>query len=210
MNLILTGLESSECRAWTTFLGDLDNVSIYEGSILDTKSDAIVSPANSFGFMDGGIDGLYLKHFGKELQQRVQKLIQDKHNGELLVGSADIVETGNNTHPFLIVAPTMRVPMKLADSVNPYLAARAIFLLLKNGIFQEGELVGKKISDTVKTIALPGLCTGVGGISFNTCARQVRAAYDDFVLGKRQTPRTWAEASEQHQLLFTDRPKRLQ
>lgn len=31
-------------------------VSIHEGSILDLEVDALVSPGNSFGYTDGGID----------------------------------------------------------------------------------------------------------------------------------------------------------
>ena len=30
-------------------------------------ADAIVSPANSFGFMDGGIDYCYSEHFGWQM-----------------------------------------------------------------------------------------------------------------------------------------------
>jgi hypothetical protein len=62
----------------------------------------------------------------------------------------------------------------------------------------------------VVTIAFPGLGTGVGRIGFETCARQMRAAIDDLVLGKYTMPQSWAEASERHQLLYTDRPRRLQ
>ena len=36
--------------------------------ILESSADAIVSPANSFGYMDGGIDLVYLHRFGWELQ----------------------------------------------------------------------------------------------------------------------------------------------
>jgi len=38
----------------------------------------------------------------------------------------------------------------------------------------------------------------------------VRKAIDDFVLGGYRLPRSWAEASERHQLLYTDRPRDLQ
>jgi hypothetical protein len=59
-------------------------------------------------------------------------------------------------------------------------------------------------------VALPGLGTGVGRVGPGTCARQVRAALDDVLLGPHPMPRSWAEASERHQLLYTDRPRRLQ
>ena len=151
-----------------------------------------------------------MTHFGSEIQMRVRRQILDKHAGELVVGSADIVETGNAKIPFLIAAPTMRVPMNLRESVNPYLAARAVFLLVTKGHFSSGQYEGMKVADKVKTVAIPGLGTGVGKVTFNTCARQVRAAIDDILLGKYRMPKSWAEASERHQLLYTDKPTRLQ
>lgn len=103
----------------------LPGVRVHLGSILSLTCDAIVSPANSFGFMDGGIDALYMSHFGPQIQDRLRDAIRVRHHGELLVGAADVIETGNAAIPCLIAAPTMRVPMILKDSVNPYLAARA-------------------------------------------------------------------------------------
>jgi O-acetyl-ADP-ribose deacetylase (regulator of RNase III) len=210
MQIILSAVENSLADAWEKFCGDLDFVSIHRGSILDLYCDAVISPANSYGFMDGGIDGLYLDYFGREIQARVRRQIYDHHRGELVVGNADIVETGDPKIPFLIIAPTMRVPMVLYDSVNPYLAARAIFLLVSSGIFLSGTYQGKKIEGKVQTIAIPGLGTGVGKVGYNTCAHQVRQAIGDILLGNYRMPQSWAEASERHQLLYTDKLKRLQ
>ena len=210
MRLVLCAIESPLANAWEKFCGDLDFVTIHRGSILDVTCDAVVSPANSFGFMDGGIDAIYLDHFGPEIQLRVRRQIYDHHNGELIVGNADIVETGDTEIPFLIVAPTMRVPMVLRDSVNAYLAARAVFLLLAKGCFVSGQYKGNKVADHVPTVALPGLGTGVGKIGFNTCAHQVRTAINDILLGQYTMPQSWAEASERHQLLYTNELKRLQ
>ncbi len=210
MNLILTALEKSLADAWTKFCGDLDFVTVHHGSIFDVACDAVVSPANSFGFMDGGIDALYLNYFGSHIQTRVRRQIFEYHHGELLIGQADVVETGNETLPFLITAPTMRVPMNLSDSVNPYLAARAIFLLITYGTFSSGTFAGQKISHHIKTLAMPGLATGVGKVGFNTCAHQVRAAINDILLKEYRMPQSWAEASERHQLLYTTKLKRLQ
>ena len=210
MRLVLCAIESPLANAWERFCGDLDFVTIHRGSILDVVCGAVVSPANSFGFMDGGIDALYLDHFGPEIQLRVRRQIYDHHNGELIVGIADIVETGDTEIPFLIVAPTMRVPMVLRDSVNAYLAARAVFLLLAKGCFVSGQYKGNKVADHVHTVALPGLGTGVGKIGFNTCAHQVRSAINDILLGQYTMPRSWAEASERHQWLYSNELKRLQ
>jgi hypothetical protein len=97
MKLILTAVEESLADAWTKFCGDLDFVTVHHGSIFDVKCDAVVSPANSYGFMDGGIDGLYMWHFGDNIQMRVRRQIFDHHHGEILVGQADVVETGYET-----------------------------------------------------------------------------------------------------------------
>lgn len=143
-------------------------------------------------------------------QMGLRWLIFTRHHGELVVGTAEVVETGHERIPYLIAAPTMRVPMILHDSVNAYLAARASLLLVQHGAFASGEHQGQPVAERVKSIAFPGLGTGVGQIGFNTCARQVRSAIDDVLLGKYRVPQSWAEASERHQLLYTDRVRSLQ
>jgi len=49
-------------------LARFDFVDYHLGSILDIECDAVVSPANSFGFMDGGIDLIYSQFFGWHVQ----------------------------------------------------------------------------------------------------------------------------------------------
>ena len=210
LRVMLAAIEPPLADACERFCGDLDFVTVHRGSILELDADAVVSPANSYGFMDGGIDALYLDHFGVEIQLRVRRQIYDQHGGELLVGTADIVETGDDRIPFLIAAPTMRVPMVLQNSPNAYLAARAVFRLDKQGVIAAGPYAGERRGDRVRSVALPGLGTGVGRIGFDTCARQVRAAIDDILLGRFEMPKSWAEASERHQLLYRSYPVRLQ
>lgn len=210
MNIILTSVDKGLADAWEQFCGDLDGVSGHRGSIFDLSVDAVVSPANSFGFMDGGIDMLYTQRFGWHVQERLQSVIREKHHGELLVGMAEIVETDDSALPFLIAAPTMRVPMVLRDTVNPYLAARAALLLVQHGVFSHGTHQGEKINDFVKSIAFPGLGTGVGGVGPATCAHQVRTAIADVVLGNETFPATWVDAQTRHQRLYTDNVRDLQ
>jgi O-acetyl-ADP-ribose deacetylase (regulator of RNase III) len=210
VKVILVAVDEALATAWRRFCGDLDFVEYHCGSILDVSCDAVVSPANSFGFMDGGIDATYLAHFGPHIQERVQSAIMERHHGELPVGSAELVETGNDGIPYVIVAPTMRVPMVLIDSVNAYLAARSTFLLVKHGRFPSGADHGRPVAEKIQRLAFPGLGTGVGQLGPSTCAKQVRAAIDDVLLGRYTPPRSWAEASERHQLLYTDYPRRLQ
>src|SRR5262245_57848465 len=182
MKIVLAALGRDLAEAWERHCGNLPDVTIHRGSILDLNVDAVVSPANSFGFMDGGIDHLYSYHFSWEVQDRLQELIRTRHHGELLVGAAEIVETGNLRIPFVIAAPTMRVPMILRDSVNPYLAARAALLLIRHGVVPAGVLAGERVEAVVQSVAFPGLATGIGRIGPNTCAHQVRAAIEEVLL----------------------------
>ena len=202
--LILASVDDGLTEAWNRFCGDLPGVTIRHGSILDVACDAVVSPANSFGFMDGGIDAAYLERFGPRLQDRVQSRILSHHGGELVVGTADIVETADPDIPYLIVAPTMRVPMRLDASVNPYLAARAVFRLVSFGFFQPEGMEDMPVRERVRTLAMPGLGTGVGELGPNTCARQVRAAFEDVVLGTFRMPESWVDARTRHQKLNAD------
>jgi O-acetyl-ADP-ribose deacetylase (regulator of RNase III) len=210
MKIILSAVETELADAWQRFCGDLECVEIHRGSVFELSCDAVVSPANSFGFMDGGLDMLLSQRFGWQVQERLQNLIATKHHGELLVGTAEIVETDNPQIPFLISAPTMRVPMILRDSVNPYLAARAVFLLIKHGTFASGKYKGEGIADYVQSVVFPGLGTGVGRVGPNTCANQIRIAIEEFVLDQYEFPTSWAEAQTRHQKFYTDRIRDLQ
>jgi len=210
VTVVLCAVDDPLHAAWKRHCGDLPNVEVHHGDILDVKCDAVVSPANSFGFMDGGIDMVYSQHFGWHVQDRLQRLIRTKHHGELLVGNAEIVETDNAAIPFLIAAPTMRIPTILRNSVHPYLAARAVLLLVRNGTFADGSLTGERIADAVTRVAFPGLGTGVGRVPPEVCGRQVRAAIDQVIFEKHPFPTTWADASERHQQLYSDRVTDLQ
>lgn len=211
ISIILTALQEPLAEAWEKHCGDLDCVSVYRGSIFAVECDAVVSPANSFGFMDGGIDRLYTQHYGSGVQEELQELIAREHHGELLVGHAEIVPIPpNNYARYLISAPTMRIPQILTDTINPYLAARAVFINVLHGQFRSGELKGQAIKDRVHSVAFPGLGTGVGRVPFDICAKQVRAAIDEIVLGKNPFPKTWFDASKKHQRLYTDEVRDLQ
>jgi O-acetyl-ADP-ribose deacetylase (regulator of RNase III) len=210
LNVVLTAVDTPLAEAWEQFCGDLDFVSVHHGSIFDVECDAVVSPANSYGFMDGGIDMLYSRHFGWDVQSRLQTVIRERHSGELLVGAAEIVETGSASIPYLIAAPTMRVPMVLRESVNPYLAARAVFLLIQDQVMPCGPAAGEPVSDVIKTVAFPGLGTGVGRITPQICAHQVRTAINAVLLRKMRYPSTWVEAEDAHLALYAQRFRDLQ
>jgi len=133
------------------------------------EADALVSPANSFGFMDGGIDLAYRRFFGLDLQSRVQAKIQNEFYGELPVGQATVVSTGHDAIPYLVAAPTMRVPDRIEDTVNVYLACRAALLVVL--AHNHGT------SRPINSVRVPALGTGIGAMPLARAAHQMHAAY---------------------------------
>ncbi|GAB2980518.1 macro domain-containing protein [Amycolatopsis acidiphila] len=180
-SLVLCAIDEPLARAWQSVLERVEGARVHQGSVLDVAAEAVVSPANSYGWMRGGIDAVYARAF-PEVEQNVRSAVLAYHGGELPIGEAVIVPTGVPAPAWLISAPTMREPGERLpeDTVHPYLAARAVFLQWRDGRLEHG--VG--VRSVVETIAMPGLGTGVGGLSPETCARQVAAAWGE-VFGSR-------------------------
>lgn len=104
VQLILRDRQAGVVAAWTKAFEGVVGVRCTVGDIFAEDADAVVSPANSFGFMDGGIDLAYSERFGWGLQARLQRHIAEHHLGELPVGQAVIVETLDDRIPFLVSA----------------------------------------------------------------------------------------------------------
>ena len=174
--------------AWRKCFGVRPDVAVVHADICQIECDAVVSPANSFGFMDGGLDYDLSERFGWHLQERLQREIAKRPLGELLVGEALIVPTHDPKVPWLISAPTMRVAMRLRQSVNAYLAMKAILT----------SAMSHACSPPIETVAIPGLGTGCGGLPAETAARQMWTAYREIVLKERAYPRDLGEAHGSH------------
>lgn len=143
------------------FLG-VPDVACDIGDITDQDVDTFVSPTNSFGYMDGGVDRAYIDRWGWDVMRTVQRKIVDEFDGELNVGQATSV--GLPEAQRLVVAPTMRLPESIVGTLNVYVAFRAAL--------QEASQRGGSY------LAVPGMGTGVGGMSPQDAARQMRMAYD--------------------------------
>lgn len=159
------------CDAWTTEFMYCDDVIIYCDDFFSPETDCIVSPANSFGFMSGGLDGVITKVLGPQIEKKVQDRIANTSIKELLVGDAIIVETDNEKIPYCISAPTMRVSMAIDNTVNVYLASKAIFSLLLS-------------NPQIKIVTISGLGTGVGQMPYEVCAKQMKQAYKEVWLNE--------------------------
>ena len=152
----------------------LPNVKVVNGDFEQLSNyDCLVSPANSFGMMDGGVDAAITNFFGISLMERVQQKILNDYRGEQLVGTSFIIETGHPQYPFLAHTPTMRVPMQIVGTDIPYVAMWAMLLAVE----QHNRHADRKIL----SIACPGFGTGIGRIPPDEAARQMALAYDHFI-----------------------------
>jgi O-acetyl-ADP-ribose deacetylase (regulator of RNase III) len=177
------------CDQWKTHFNDCNDVTIHCGDYFALKTDCVVSPANSFGFMDGGLDFQISEKIGWHLQDELQLQIIEKYDGELLVGQAILMETKNENTPFIIAAPTMRVPEPIENSVNIYLATKAILRLLKQ-------------EPRIKTVSISGLGTGVGKVAYAVCAKQMKQAYNDVWHNQFTFPNSWQEAKSKNEFML--------
>ncbi len=156
--------------AWATRFSATPEVKPINGDYFQQRADAIVSPANSFGIMDGGLDLAIRDQLGFAVESNLQSVIREKHHGELPVGCAEIIETGHEKWAYLISAPTMRVPESIEFTINAYLAFRAILVAVEN----LNKTAGRRIIDS---LVCSGLGTGVGRMAPTRCAGQMYMAY---------------------------------
>lgn len=157
---------------------DVPEAKFAVGSFEQVDFDYIVSPANGFGLMDGGFDAALTRRYGKQLQEHVQTVISSLYAGEQPVGTAFVTPVNTNpahTHsvgPFLVHAPTMRVPADIRGTANVYMAMKAILLAVK----QHGG--GFPVT---KRLATPGLGTLTGRMTAESAAEQMRYAWNHVV-----------------------------
>lgn len=193
--ILLRDLSEEMTSEWRQAFAQFPEVEVSCGDILNLKADAIVSPANSFGYMDGGIDQAYSHFFGWEIQTTLQQKLFREHFGELPVGQAVILPTGHKDIPLLISAPTMRIPSTISNSLNAYLAFRAVLILIveHNRMHTPG----------IDTVLVPGMGTGVGRMPYGRAANQMRAAYEAVIGYSGTRERNLGEIWREHALLLS-------
>lgn len=189
MKILLCDRSGPLAEAWTKEAKKYPHldIEVLHGDIFQKPAKYIVSPANSFGFMDGGIDLAYTQRFGPAVQEELQRCIREipETNGELLVGQAISVHTGDPDFPVLISAPTMRIPTMISDSIDVFLASRAAIRL--------ANYLSDPYDEQV-SILFPGMGTGVGQIQPAEAAKQMLKGINE-ALNPLPFPTTLGEAA---------------
>lgn len=144
----------------------------FETGLVDTlprENTAFVSPANGLGFMRGGIDGAYAAMF-PGVEAAVQRAMKQTGHYPLPVGNGVPVKVNQDDNTWLIACPTMPRPgMMVATTSNARAAFRAALLAFDQLVDHYG----------VTRLVVPGMCTGIGGMSVDQCAAQLKAALDE-------------------------------
>lgn len=153
-------------------LGDVPEMLIEEGSLLcESAKDAVIAPTNSFGYLDSGLDGMFSRRFGARLQRALQEQIACEWAGELPVGDAVIVPTGEFALPFLVAAPATRLPGTITAEPNMYLSLLAALRAVDNwNNLDEGPFM--------ECVLLPDMSRYLPGWTAERLSFQLRSALD--------------------------------
>ena len=137
---------------------------VEEGNPLAFDIDAVVSPANTMGIMNGGYDAVLRRYFGIAIEYTVQKYLE---KFKIDVGQAIAVKTGHPKVNWLIVTPTVSVTgegLSGHESVSYACAYNSVKAAHERG---------------VKYLGMTGLGSGVGGLDRRASARQQVQGIED-------------------------------
>jgi O-acetyl-ADP-ribose deacetylase (regulator of RNase III) len=167
MRLHLVDSNAHLVNAWSEAFGEFPEVDVRHGDILAVAEHCVVSPARSYGFMDGGIDDSYRVFFGARIERTIQEAVARRTEGNLPVGASIVIRTGHERVPFMIVAPTMTVPEQV-DRRHCYRAMRAVLRIAGTN------------ADVGRDVYCPGLAAGIGTVPPEDSAAMMAEAYRDY------------------------------
>jgi len=125
-------------------------ITVVTGDITKLEADAIVNAANSQLIMGGGVAGAILRTGGREIQEEANR------KAPVPVGKAVATTAGKLKAKYVIHAPTMEHPAMSTNKQNVRLATK--------GALECANQLG------IKSVAFPGMGTGVGGLNIKEAA----------------------------------------
>jgi len=131
--------------------------------------DAIVNPANSLMVMGGGVAGAIKRVGGEEIEKEAMRY------APVPIGKAVATTAGRLPAKYVIHSPTMEKPA-MRTTVDK--VSKAVLAALE-----------KALELGVKSIAFPGMGTGVGGLSYSQAAEAMVNTIKQF-LSSRRVPLT--------------------
>lgn len=180
MKIYLLDINKNMTDAWEKYFHPLKNIEIVNedfAAFMDKHPniEAVVSPANSFGLMDGGYDKAITDYFGEELMKDVQRTIMLKWYGEQPVGTSITVPIRGRIVPdkkhglmakkyaVLIHTPSMRTPERIIDS-------RIIYQCMRTTLIEA-------MKQEVDSIVIPAFGGLTGKVPCDVIAKMMFLAY---------------------------------
>ncbi|KAJ3501938.1 hypothetical protein NLJ89_g9113 [Agrocybe chaxingu] len=158
--------------------------------------DCIVSPANSYGRLDGSFDWYISETLAPPddfaaVTRITQQVLYARWKGFAPPGTCTLIPLKDTTcfpnkHScrFIALCPTMRIPESV--TWDREIVYNCVWALL-NEITAHNDRVSAAASgqegedsDTIQTVLMSGLATGVGNVSAEKCAKQTALAFKDF------------------------------
>ena len=174
MQIYLVDINTKMIESWEKYFKYENNVNVICSDIytflVNKNIDCIVSPANSFGIMDGGIDLELNRYFSNNVnplfQQMVINMVIDdrRYAGQIPLGEAALLKIGKK---YFIACPTMILP-ELLELNNDNIAT--IRKCMKNCLI-------KAMENNIKSIFIPAFGAGTGGIPEDIVAQIM---YDEY------------------------------
>lgn len=180
MQIYLLDINKEMTDAWYKYFDSSNVVIVNEDfkTFMDSHTyiEAIVSPANSFGLMDGGYDKAITDYFGKRLMKDVQDAIMKDWYGEQPVGTSITVPIMQRLiykqiddekilpcNPLLIHTPSMRTPEQIVDNRIVYQCMRTTLI--------------EALRQGVDSIVIPAFGGLTGKVPFDVIAKMMFLAY---------------------------------
>lgn len=170
MRIFLIDNNSDVVDACEKAFAGMPDVSVIHGDIFEYAHNAIVSPANTLGVMDGGIDRLYRDYFGAALEEQLMGYYSElqAQQGYVTAGQSVLLPTHNDSIPYLIASPTL---VGAKDGATPQDVYYAMLGVLS---------VAHRHQEKVTDLFMPGLGTGVGMLAPELAAREMAQCLRDW------------------------------
>lgn len=230
LNFILLDLSPSVIEEWKSALSQhipdvIDKFSIVHSTLEDLASgphqqfDCIVSPANSYGFLDGGFDYFLAKALSPNDVPApttfVQAALYERWKGYAPPGSCTLIPIKgssfeNNSHgcAYIALCPTMRLPESVTwnrEIVYNLMWSLLVALEQHNAAVDDLTEIGTGVR--IQKVLMTGLATGVGNVSGERCAQQMALAVKDF-LDASAHPEKWSSLSWDDAVSYTSNVRR--
>lgn len=215
--LILSAINEDLYLAFKKHFEKFPQVEVVFKSFEQTEFDCVVSAANSFGLMDGGVDQCITDYFGVQMMQRVQEAVIKEYYGEQPVGTSMVIRGNENfsfenveheegeikpvlkKNKYVAHTPTMRIPMDINKTSYVYSAMKAMLIAIE----KHNEEVDSFIQYNIETqhtridvVVCPGLGTNAGRVPAEEAAKMMSLALHHFLNPPKEI--NWYFATERH------------